>query len=194
MMNSGSYKNKIKPFSRFNQYPLYSLASTCFEAVLKRLWSTDSGGASREMATWFAVRTCYLRLTDRQSIRSPLPFVYLTRLFRSLSLSPFTPPSTALLPECAVRNAMLSSPSIQLPSFFPSAKRFPMVNHNARARTRISHSHEGAAGTYVAYAAFGLILSHSAWKEKVLVSCSQDILHLFSYFGTIFHKMTPILK
>ena len=36
--------------------------------------------------------------------------------------------------------------------------------------------------------------AHSAWKEKVLVSCSQDILHLFSYFGTIFHKMTPILK
>ena len=36
--------------------------------------------------------------------------------------------------------------------------------------------------------------AHSAWKEKVLVSCSQDILHLFSYFGTIFHKITPILK
>ena len=104
--------------------------------------------------------THLLSPADRQAVHplSP-PFCLLNAaLSISLSLSPFTHPSTALLPECAVRNAMLSSPSIQLPSFFPSAKRFPMVNHNARARTRISHSHEGAAGTYVAYAALGLIL------------------------------------
>ena len=37
VMNSSSYKNQIKSFSSFNQYPLYSSASTCFEDVSNRL-------------------------------------------------------------------------------------------------------------------------------------------------------------
>ena len=108
------------------------------------------------------------RQTGSQSAL-PSPFVYLTRLFRSLSLSPsLTLPPPHFYPnvQCGMQCSPL--PPFSCPSLFPSAKRFPMVNHNARARTRISHSHEGAAGTYVAYAAFGLILCTHGGLEYIV--------------------------
>ena len=71
LMNSGFYKNQIKSFPSFNLFILWlQRVLRMFQIDFDRLILAERVG---RVAAWYAVRTCYLRLTDRQAVNPLSP-------------------------------------------------------------------------------------------------------------------------